>query len=328
MKCFAWLWLVLAAQFPTVGEYEKRKAAPVAAVDGAPVFRVETRVVNVTFSAMDEDGRPLADLKREELTLLEDGVKQELRYFSRESDAPLTMGIIVDLSGSQKGLFRKNKRAALEFLRQLLKPQDKVFIVTFGEGMRLVQDETSSLKDIEATFSDWDDAFEDSPLWSKRTGSPVFTSLMQSVKRKLAKRSGRKAILMISDGLDTRSTDSAEDVTEKLQTADTVVYWMKTPNMQAGNNHGGLGRVFEKMDANRKTRGMRKVAEQTGGRVFEDESLGEQFKQIEVELRTLYSVGFAPAREADGRVHKLDLKVERKRVRVRSKPEYRDEPAL
>lgn len=298
------------------------------AAQESPVFRVETRVVNVTFAAADEEGRPLVDLKREEVTLLEDGKKQELRYFSRENDAPLTMGIIVDLSGSQKGLFRKNKRAALAFLRQTLKPQDKVFIVTFGEGMRLVQDETSSLPEIEAVFNDWDDAFEDSPLWSKRTGSPVFTSMMQSVKRKLANRAGRKALLMISDGLDTRSKDEPDDVLERLQTADTVVYWMKTPNMLEKKGGGGLGRMIEKMDASKKTRGMRKVAEQTGGRVFEDESLTEQFKQIELELRTLYSAGFAPAREADGRMHKLELKVDRKRVSLRHKPAYRDEPTL
>lgn len=312
------------AQFPTVEDYEKKKATSASAPDGAPVFRVETRVVNVTFSAASPDGTPLSDLKREELTLLEDGTRQEIRYFSRDTDAPLTLGIIVDLSGSQKGLFRKNKRAAQAFLRQVLRPQDKVFMVTFGEGMRLVQDETNSLQEIQATFNEWDDAFEESPLWSKRVGSPVYSSMMEAVKRKLGKRAGRKAILMISDGLDTRSRDSVSDTIEKLQTADTVVYWMKTPNMLS-NNRAGLGGALSRLEDRRKAKGMAKVAEETGGRVFDDESLEEQFRQIELEMRTLYSVGFSPGREPDGKMHQLSLKVGRAKVRVRHKPEYRDE---
>jgi VWFA-related protein len=326
----------LVAQFPTVDEYEKRKgekvspaaaspAVPPAAptADGATVFKVETRVVNVTFSAASQDGLPLADLKREEITLLEDGKPQEIRYFSRDVDAPLTIGIIVDLSGSQKGLFRKNKRAAQTFLKQVLRPQDRVFIVTFGEGVRLVQDETSSLKDIQETFNNWDDAFEDSPLWSKRTGSPVYSSMMEAVKRKLSKRTGRKAILMISDGLDTRSRDEPEDVIERLQTDDTIVYWMKTPNMLSQNARGLGGMIVRRSDR-KKAKGMERIAEETGGRVFDDESLEEQFKQIEQEMRTLYSVGFAPSREPDFKTHKLTVKVNRGKARVRHKPEYRD----
>ena len=311
-----------AAQVPAVGEYEKRTLP--AAPEGSPVFKVETRVVNVSFSAANQDGAPLADLGREELTLLEDGAQQQIRYFSHDADAPLTMGIIVDLSGSQKGLFRKNKRAAFAFLKQVLKPKDKVFIVTFGDGMRLVQDETSSLEDIQNTFNDWDDAFGDSPLWSRRNGSPVYSSMLQAVRRKLSKRPGRRAILMISDGLDTQSTDSASDVLERLQTADTVVYWMKTPNMM-NKSGSALGRAIVRMEERRKVRGMEKIAEETGGRTFDDESLERQFRQIEQELRTLYSIGFAPAREPDGKIHNLSLKVNRPQTRVRHKPEYRDE---
>jgi len=292
----------------------------------ASTFKVETRLVNVTFSVTGPDGNPLPDLTRGEVEVFEDGQRQAIRHFSREADAPLTLGIIVDLSGSQKGIFEKNRRAALQFLRQTLKPADRVFLVTFGEGMRLVQEETSSLADVEATFREWQDAFADSPVWSKRVGSPVYTSLLQAAKRKLRGRTGRKALLMISDGLDTRSRDSVSDVIEYLQTADTVVYWMKTPNMQTAAQGAGLGGVLRRMEDKRKASSMKKIVAETGGRTFEEESLEAQFQQIEQELRTQYSLAFAPAREPDGKLHKLQLKVARPRVRSRHKPAYRDEP--
>jgi VWFA-related protein len=292
--------------------------------EAPPVFKVETRLVNVTFSVTGPDGNPLPDLRRDEVEVYEDGKPQPIRHFSREADAPLSLGIVVDLSGSQKGILRKNRLAALQFLRQTLTPDDSVFVVTFGEGMRLVQEQTSSLAEIEATFRQWDDSFEDSPVWSKRIGSPVYTSLLQSARRKLIQRTGRKALLMISDGLDTRSRDSVTDVIEYLQTADTVVYWMKTPNMLAPQG-AGLGRALQRLSDKRKEGGMRKIADETGGRVFEEESWEEQFRRIELELRTQYSLAFVPTREPDGKTHKLQIRVQRDRVRLRHKPAYRDE---
>jgi VWFA-related protein len=304
--------------------------APPETAGDSVIFRTETREVNVTFSATGRNGAAIANLTQDDVEVYEDGARRTITHFSRDRDLPLTLGIIVDLSGSQRGLFRKNRRAALDFLRQVLQPQDRVFIVTFGNGIRLVQEETSSLRDIEASVGNWEDQFE-GEVWSSRPGSPIYDSLNQVVKRKLGSREGRKALLVISDGEDTNSQTDSSTVTERLQTADTMVYWLKTENTM---NHGmngmrrgrGLGGILvDKIESGSKARRMRKVATETGGRVFEDESLDAQFRRMEEELRTQYALSFAPGRPAaDGNTHNLELRPVNNAAKLRHKPSYRD----
>ena len=304
--------------------------APPETMGDSVIFRAETREVNVTFSATGRNGGALAELTKSDVEVYEDGARRTITHFSRDRDLPLTLGIVVDLSGSQRGLFKKNRREALAFLRQVLKPQDRVFIVTFGNGIRLVQDDTSSLRDIEESVGGWEDQFE-GEVWSSRPGSPIYDTLAQVVKRKLNARQGRKALLVISDGEDTNSRTEASDVTERLQTADTMVYWLKTENtmtqgmggMRRGRGIGGI--IFDKIDSASKARKMRKVAIETGGRVFEDESLESQFRRMEEELRTQYALSFAPGRTTgDGSLHTLELRPVNPTSKLRHKPSYRD----
>ena len=288
-------------------------------------LRTETREVNVTFSATGRNGGALSDLTKNDVEVYEDGALRTITHFSRDRDLPLTLGIIVDLSGSQRGLFKKNRREALAFLRQVLKPRDRVFIVTFGNGIRLVQDETSSLRDIEDSVGGWEDQFE-GEVWSTRPGSPIYDTLGQVIKRKLGAREGRKALLVISDGEDTNSRTEASDVTERLQTADTMVYWLKTENtLRGGRGRGMGGMIFDRIESGSKARKMRKVAIETGGRVFEDEALDAQFRRMEEELRTQYALSFAPGRTVgDGSLHTLELRPVNPSSKLRHKPSYRD----
>ncbi len=299
--------------------------APPETVGDSVIFRTETREVNVTFSATGRNGGALSDLTKNDVEVYEDGALRTITHFSRDRDLPLTLGIIVDLSGSQRGLFRKNRREALAFLRQVLKPRDKVFIVTFGNGIRLVQDDTSSLRDIEDSVGGWEDQFE-GEMWSPRPGSPIYDTLGEVIKRKLDGREGRKALLVISDGEDTNSRTEASYVTERLQTADTMVYWLKTENtLRGGRGRGIAGIIFDKVESGSLVRKMRKVAIETGGRVFEDESLDAQFRRMEEELRTQYALSFAPGRTVgDGSLHTLELRPVNTSSKLRHKPSYRD----
>ena len=299
--------------------------APPETIGDSVIFRTETREVNVTFSATGRNGGALADLTKNDVEVYEDGALRTITGFSRDRDLPLTLGIIVDLSGSQRGLFRKNRREALAFLRQVLKPRDRVFIVTFGNGIRLVQDDTSSLRDIEDSVGGWEDQFE-GEIWSPRPGSPIYDTLGEVIKRKLNGREGRKALLVISDGEDTNSRTEASYVTERLQSADTMVYWLKTENtLRGGRGRGIGGMIFDKIESGSKARKMRKVAIETGGRVFEDESLDGQFRRMEEELRTQYTLSFAPGRTVgDGSLHTLELRPVNPSSKLRHKPSYRD----
>ena len=331
------------------------------------VFKSTTREVNVTFSASaGANGAYLPNLTQRDVEVYEDGAKRAITHFSRDRDMPLTLGIIVDLSGSQRGLFRKNRGAALNFLRQVLKPQDRVFIVTFGEGIRLVQDDTSSMRDIEASVGGWEDGFE-GEMWSARQGSPIFESLSEVLSRKLRAREGRKALLLISDGEDTGSHADVTTVTERLQSTDTMLYWLKTPStlgqggMRGGRRGGGGmswpgtggglgwpgsggggggrrggggggwpglpgggGPVILGGGANQ-VKKVRKMTIESGGRVFEDDSLESQFRLMEDELRTQYTVSFAPGRDqADNGMHTLEVRPLAVSTKVRHKPSYRD----
>jgi VWFA-related protein len=319
----------------------------------AVIFKTETREVNLTFAASGGNGASLLNLTQNDVEVYEDGAKRTITHFSRDRDMPLTLGIVVDLSGSQRGLFRKNRGAALNFLRQVLKPQDHVFIVTFGEGIRLVQDDTSSMRDIEASVGGWEDQFE-GELWSGRPGSPIFESLNEIVRRKLNAREGRKALLLISDGEDTGSRTNASTVTERLQSADTMLYWLKTPSTLNQGGMGGIGGrrrgpggwgginlpggigfpgggrgggpvVLGGGSPAAQVKKVRQMTIESGGRVFEDASLEQQFQLMEDELRTQYTVSFAPGREqADGNVHTLEVRPRNPSYKVRHKPSYRD----
>src|SRR5258708_38633441 len=187
-------------------------------------IRVDVRLVNVNFSVLDAAGGFHPEFERDNFEVFENGKRQPIRAFNKDTELPLTLGIIIDLSGSQRANFRNNRDNALQFLRRVLREQDRVFVITFGRGVRLVMDETNSLARVESTFAAFTQADQDAEVWSRRNGSPVHDAMQLAAVKKFRDTSGRKAIIIISDGDDNTSRTSVSTLIERLQAGDNGAF--------------------------------------------------------------------------------------------------------
>src|SRR5436190_9214968 len=114
------------------------------AQDQIPTIKVDTDVVNVLVSVRDKRGGLVGNLEKNDFTVLEDGKPQNIKYFTRETDLPLTIGMLVDISGSQRNLIGIEREAASQFFSQVLRKKDMAFLISFGEESELLQDYTNS----------------------------------------------------------------------------------------------------------------------------------------------------------------------------------------
>lgn len=274
-------------------------------------LRVEVPVVNIYLTVKDRNGRLITDLTAEDFEVKEDGKKQEIRYFARETDRPVTMGLLVDTSISQQGVLPIEKEAASAFLRQVMRPIDLVLLITFDVNVDLLQDFTQEVERLERAL---DRARVNSPVAlgpfpqsQRRRGTSLFDAVYLVSKQKLAGEVGRKAVIVLSDGVDAGSNVKEQDSLEAAQRSDTIIYsiGISDPEFYGFGGDPGYGRGV-----------LKKLAEETGGRAYfpsKPEKLQEAFDQITQELRSQYSIGYAPTNRArDGRFRKIEIKVQDK----------------
>lgn len=296
------------------------------------VFRSSAQVVNVTVSILDRNGRPVTDLRREELILLDDGRPREVQSFSPDEDLPLTLGLVADNSGSQREFIAHHHDRLQQFLRQVLQRDDRAFLVAIPGPSVLLQDVTGSAKKLQSALDKLDSPLKmsqffrhqkyfgggcPSPYVSSPTGrncgSLIWNGVWASAGLRLYKIKGRKAILLLSDGEDTGSAHSLSDTIEAAQSADAPVYTIGSDYAMARGLRPGPG-ILE----------LQRLSQETGGAYFDaPEDPTEVFSQIEAELRHLYVLSFAiPETDRDGKFHKLTVKSTREGVRVRSREGY------
>jgi VWFA-related protein len=315
-------------------------------------FRVSVDLVPVTTAVTARDGRPILDMRAEDFVLLDDGKPRTLQYVWRELDAPLTVGLVVDISGSQSQFLREHRRTIAQFLEQVLRPQDQAFLVGVGPGVKLATDLTHSVKDLRAgvqrldprnlfnprTLSAADDlgdqCMADPPAYlaGRRLpagtifpnwfcgGTLLWNGVYSSARLKTKAISGRKALVVLTDGLDTghgEGTHTLNDAIESAQSADTVVYTI---------HYAAHLPLLMRLGS---ATGLRRLATQSGGRAFEDPKgdPSEIFSEIEHELRSLYVLAFStPEKDRDGKFHKLEVKAKRSGVIVRARKGYQAVP--
>ncbi|MEI9814172.1 MAG: VWA domain-containing protein [Acidobacteriota bacterium] len=298
---------------------------PLAAAQDGPVIRASVTLVPLTVSIADKNGRPMDDIKASEITLFDNGRPREIRYFSRDFNAPLTIGLIADTSWSQRQFLAEHSETLKLFVGQVLRPADRGFLVSVsGTGgasdVQLVRDLTSSVEGLRAGIQGLrvgaqpTGQFGDACLTPRCRGTALWNSVYSSVDLRMKSTDGRKALIVLSDGIDTGSQHSLNTTIEAAQTADTPVYTIVTS--------GGLLLLPMRI---RGGKALRKLAEETGGRAYgsvKDGSAGV-FAQIEAELRNLYVLTFlVPENERDGKFHTLEVKTTRKGARVRSRRGY------
>jgi VWFA-related protein len=208
------------------------------AQDAATTIAVDVKVVTLPVTARDKHGKIVRDLTKDDFTLQEDGRPQTIRYFSQEANLPLTMGLLVDTSRSQTNVLDAERNASRSFLDQMLvQEKDKAFLIHFDREVELLQDLTSSREKLQAALellktpsdrersNDPNDSDSRSGSGSHHGGgTQLYDAVFLASNELMKKQQGRKALIILSDGVDRGSKTYLESAIESSQRADTVVY--------------------------------------------------------------------------------------------------------
>ena len=209
------------------------------AQDSAATIAVDVKLVTLPVTVRDQHGKIVRDLTKDDFTLQEDGRPQTIRYFSQEANLPLTLGLLVDTSRSQTNVLDAERNASRGFLDQMLvQEKDKAFLIHFDREVELLQDLTSSREKLQAalellkTPSDRDRSNDPNDSGDSRSGSgshhgdgtQLYDAVFLASNELMKKQQGRKALVILSDGVDRGSKTSLESAIESAQRADTVVY--------------------------------------------------------------------------------------------------------
>jgi len=281
-------------------------------------FSTDVKVVNVFVTVRNKQGQIVRDLKKEDFTLDEDGRPQTIRYFSKESDLPLTLGLVVDTSGSQRGVLEQERRASYKFFEQVLREdKDMAFVIHFDNEVELLQDLTASRKQLQSAISQLEVApprqlnRRDSPDAGQRRppgGTALFDAVLLASDELMKKQTGRKALIVLSDGVDNASRVTLTDAITSAQRTDTLVYTILFADEEAyrgnpggfgggrgmGRRGGGMGRYPQQNRPDGK-KIMERLAKETGGGFFHVSSkqpIEKTYGEIEEELRNQYSLGY------------------------------------
>jgi Ca-activated chloride channel family protein len=287
---------------------------------GQAQIQVKVNLVNVSFVARDARGGLVNDLTQDDIEVFEDAVPQKISYFARSLDVPLTLGVVVDASGSQDHFSKQHDKDLDVFFNDVLGPKDRVFLVGFGNHIRLVSDFSGSgsgLLDEWKAYQKGKKHFPTlGPEENRDLGTAFYDSIFYSVTEKLAKENGRRAILLFSDGEDNSSSHDMMTTIETAQAENVLVYAIRYTDKEHG-----------KLTARNKygTSVMDRVARETGGAHIDAETTDAHayFRQIAEELRTSYEVGYYPADPLkDDSFRKIVIKPKRDGVKVRAKTGY------
>jgi VWFA-related protein len=292
------------------------------AQEPAPI-RLDVNAVTVAVSVSDHDGAPVKNLRREDFTILDNHQPRQIESFWQETDLPLTIGLIADISSSQDGVIDKHRGTITRFLSQVMGPRDRAFLVTVSnKKVKLVTDLTGSIQDLRTGVekigrkpSIGIEFGESCHGVSRGCGTPLWDGVYSAARLKMKLVTGRKALIVLSDGQDVGSDHSLTDAIEAAQSADSLVYTIQYFGWQAQVNpllklRGG--------------KPMRRLSAETGARAYtEPKDPGSVFTEIENDLRNLYVLGFTPPNEArDGKFHDLEVKVPKLDVVIRARKGY------
>jgi VWFA-related protein len=361
------------------GGAQTKNASENSADQSVTTMSVQVKVVNVLATVRDKHGKIINNLTKDDFTLSEDGGPQTIRYFSRETDIPLTLGLLVDTSMSQRRVLGEERSASQSFLTQMLREdKDKAFVIHFDREVELLQDLTSSHEKLHASLESLD-----TPQFSRTSGGGypggggggggggypgggggsgggsgrhhgggtlLYDAVYLASDELMAKQQGRKAVILLTDGVDMGSKETLDEAVESAQRANTVVYSILFKDDEAYGNGGGFGRagisipgmggpgmgrggmgrgggrrVPEQHADGKKV--LERISKETGGRMFEvskKEPVDQIYAQIEEELRNQYSLGYTPDRgnAAEPGYHKIQVAARQKDLVVQARDGY------
>ena len=344
---------------------QEAQTAPPGNGQPATTVSVQVNVVNVLATVRDKHGKIVNDLTKDDFVMTEDGRPQTIRYFTKESDLPLTLGLLVDTSLSQRRVLDQERSASHGFLDQMLRvDKDQAFVIHFDREVELLQDLTSSRDKLEVALeqlqtpqlnqtsgNDPSSSDPNSGRGSRRMGGGgtlLYDAVYLASDEVMKKQQGRKALIVLSDGVDHGSKETLESAIATAQRSDTVVYSILFKDdereggggfggprigMGGGGMGGGMGRHgggggyprAEQRPDGKKV--LERISKETGGRMFEvskKNPIDQIYDQIEEELRSQYSLGYTPDRAAaDGPLYrKIQLTTKQNGLVVQTRDGY------
>ena len=286
-------------------------------------FSTEVKVVNVLANVYGKNGEIVRGLTKDDFLLSEDGHPQTIRYFSRETDLPLTLGLLVDTSMSQRRVLDAERIASFRFVDQVLREAtDHVFIVQFDMGVEIRQPLTSSRHTLESALAQVNTPSVHQLELQRGGGTSLYEAIAVAARDIMRAQTGRKALIVISDGVDTGSEIPLSTAVEEAQRAGTLVYSIVFSD---ANAYGTLLGPLMGGGADGK-RVLRRISNETGGRCFEvskTQSIEQIFQAIQEELRSQYNLGFVsdvPVRISGFR--RLQLSAKTKGLVIQSQSRY------
>ncbi len=312
-----------------------------------PTISVSVKVVNVLASVRDKHGAVVHNLGKDDFVLEEDGRPQDIRYFSKEADLPLTLGLLVDTSLSQRRVLEQERSASYTFLDQMLREdRDLAFVIHFDREVELLEDLTSSRQKLEAALRLLQTPDMSRPV-SRGGGQPgqhrrfggggtlLYDAVYLASDELMKKQKGRKALIILTDGVDTGSQLSLETAIESAQRADTIVYCILFKDDDAYGHFGGFGfpgggrrgrSRFPQESLPDGKKVLERISKQTGARMFEVSSkhnITEIYREIQEELRNQYNLGYTPDKAtARAGYHKIHLATKQKDLSVQARDGY------
>jgi VWFA-related protein len=286
-------------------------------------LKVQANLVNLYATVRDKRHAIVADLKKEDFHIYEDGVEQKVEFFSREVSLPLTLGILLDTSGSVEQLLGAEQQTAGRFLERVMRKSDEAMLITFDLNADQLEDFTSDVSALERAINrariNTGGNVRVTPSTIPQTG-PLGTVLYDAVylacREKLSGEAGRKAIIILTDAEDNGSKVRLEEAIESAQRSDTVIHILlqSDPRFGFGGFGGGGAGVA------------RKMTNETGGRTIEvrnEKDLQKAFDEISDELRSQYTLGYTPSNPAhDGKFRRIRVETARPDTKVLARQGY------
>lgn len=293
---------------------------------GLETLKVNVNVVQLFFNVKDKRGALIPSLTRDDIEVFEDGKPQAIKYFKAESDLPLTLGILIDASGSQQRVLEMEKEVGGSFLQEILRPKDEAFVISFDVNVDLLQDFTSSVRDLKVALNKARintgggggsiPGLGGGPIpQSNPRGTLLYDAIYLASHDQLSHEVGRKAMIILTDGEDQGSQVQIKDAIEAAQKSDSIVYVLLIADRGFyGGFYGG-------------DREMKKLCLETGGRVIEVgnkyDKLKQAFDDIAQELRSQYNVGYTPVNaKLDGTFRKVEVHARQKDYKIQARSGY------
>jgi len=307
--------LTLAVAVPTAMRAQlapSPDAPPVSNAPAAPeedsvaTFKIEVNLVDLLFTVKDKNGNLVPHLTKNDCSVQEDKVPQTLKSFVAETSQPLTLGVLLDTSGSQMRVLQLEKDAGSQFLQRVIKPKDEAFLLGVDVNVDLLQDLTSSTRLLTRALSKAEInagvGLGPGPVpTSHPRGTLLYDAVYLASHEKLTQENGRKALILLTDGEDQGSRVKIEEAIAAAQKANAVVYVILIADVE-GYLDQGIGYFGYSP--------MKKLAEETGGRVINvgnnNKKLVAAFGQIEDELRTQYLLTYTSTNaNRDGKFRRI-----------------------